>query len=137
LCDVLAAKIAHRFGCLNGTLCRLLWDTGCSHELIAPLFARSLISSGAKWEFLEHPTTIEHGNADCVGSGTPATIRVCLDVLLVHKTHIFQQKDVWFLVYDDSLPDAMLSGSASAPLPLARSTATSMAAERSICGQKR
>ena len=90
-------------------MCRLLWDTGCSHELIAPFFARSLISSGAKWEFLENPTTIEHGNAECVGSGTPATIRVCLDVLLVHKTHIFQQKDVWFLVYDGSLPDAMLS----------------------------
>ena len=36
-------------------------------------------------------------------------MRVCLDVLIVHKGHVFQQKDVWFLVYDGTLPDAMLS----------------------------
>ena len=103
------AKIAHRFGCLSGQLCRLLWDTGCSDELIAPLFAQSLISGGAKWEFLQEPTKVEHGNSEIVGSGSPATMRVCLDVLIVHKGHVFQQKDVWFLVYDGTLPDAMLS----------------------------
>jgi hypothetical protein len=105
------AKIAHRFGCLSGQLCRLLWDTGCSHELITPLFAQKLISNGAKWEFLAAPSTIEHGNAAVVSSGAPVTTRVCLDVLIVHKSRIFQQKDVWFMVYDGCLPDAMLSDS--------------------------
>ena len=104
-------KIAHRFGCLSGQLCRLLWDTGCSHELITPLFAQKLISSGAKWEFLEAPSTIEHGNAAVVGSGAPVLMRVCLDVLIVHKSRIFQQSNVWFMVYDGCLPDAMLSES--------------------------
>lgn len=70
--------------------------------------------------------TVEHGNADCVGSGTPATIRVCLDVLLVHKTHIFQQKDVWFLVYDGSLPDAMLSETLLNSIPCIDAPSTSL-----------
>jgi transposase InsO family protein len=38
-------------------------------------------------------------------------MRVCLDVLIVHKGHTFQQKDVWFVIYDGCLPDAMLSES--------------------------
>jgi hypothetical protein len=53
--------------------------------------------------------TVAHGNSRFVGSGTPISIRVCLDILIVHKSHVFQQNNVWFLVYDGSLPDAMLS----------------------------
>ena len=36
-------------------------------------------------------------------------MRVALDVLIVHRNHIFQQQNVWFLIYDGCLPDAMLS----------------------------
>ena len=60
---------------------------------------------------MDEPLAVTHGNAECVKSGSPAIIRVCLDVLIVHKGHVFQQKDVWFMVYDGSLPDAMLSES--------------------------
>lgn len=70
--------------------------------------------------------TIEHGNADHVGAGSPATIRVCLDILLVHKSHVFQQKDVWFLVYDGSLPDAMLSETLLNNIPCIDSPGTTL-----------
>jgi hypothetical protein len=60
---------------------------------------------------MDEPLTVSHGNAECVKSGSPAVIRVHLDVLIVHKGHVFQQKDVWFMVYDGSLPDAMISES--------------------------
>ena len=70
--------------------------------------------------------TIEHGNADHVGAGPPATIRVCLDILLVHKSHVFQQKDVWFLVYDGSLPDAMLSETLLNNIPCIDSPGTTL-----------
>ena len=107
--SALVPKIAHRFGCLNNQLCRLLWDTGCSDELITPLMATALISSGARWEYLEQPAVISHGNSNVVVAGSPCRLRVCLDVLIVHKGHTFQKDGVWFLVYEGCLPDAMLS----------------------------
>ena len=54
---------------------------------------------------------VDHGNADVIKGCSPALMRVCLDVLIVHKGHTFQQKDVWFVIYDGCLPDAMLSES--------------------------
>jgi hypothetical protein len=36
-------------------------------------------------------------------------MKVALDILIVHKERVFQKKNVWFHVYDGSLPDAMLS----------------------------
>jgi len=87
---------------------RTLWDTGCSDELISVAAAKLFISKGAVWEQID-PVPIGHGNADAVVSATPATTRVKLDVLLVHKERVFHQKDLWFLVYDGCLPDAMLS----------------------------
>ena len=60
---------------------------------------------------MDEPLTVSHGNAEWVKSGSPAVIRVHLDVLSVHKGHVFQQKNVWFMVYDGSLPDAMISES--------------------------
>ena len=102
-------RIAHRFGSLNGVLCRLLWDSGCSDELVTPTFARQLIAKGATWEFTEEPIKVNHSDASVVGSGTPATMRICMDVLIVHKERVFQQDKVWFLVYDGCLSDAMLS----------------------------
>ena len=36
-------------------------------------------------------------------------MKVSLDILIVHKERVFQKNDVWFYVYDGSLPDAMLS----------------------------
>lgn len=36
-------------------------------------------------------------------------MRVSLDILIVHRERVFQKQDVWFYVYDGSLPDAMLS----------------------------
>ena len=102
-------RIAHRFGSLNGVLCRLLWDTGCSDELVTPTFARQLIAQGATWEFTDEPIKINHSDAAVVGSGTPATMRICMDVLIVHKERVFKKDKVWFLVYDGCLSDAMLS----------------------------
>ncbi len=102
-------RIAHRFGSLNGVLCRLLWDTGCSDELVTPTFARQLIAQGATWEFTDEPIKINHSDAAVVGSGTPATMRICMDVLIVHKDRVFKKDKVWFLVYDGCLSDAMLS----------------------------
>ena len=54
---------------------------------------------------------VDHGNADVIKGCSPALMRVCLDVLIVNKGHTFQQKDVWFVIYDGCLPDAMLSES--------------------------
>jgi hypothetical protein len=112
-------------------LCRLFWDTGCSDELIAPTFAQNLIEKGARWEFLQEPATVAHGNADVVASGSPAVIRICLDVLIVHKDNIFQMKDVWFLVYDGSLPDAMLSETLLNRIPCINAPGTTLLDTRS------
>lgn len=88
---------------------RLLWDTGCSDELIAPPFAKKLIACGAKWELLPEPLCIGHGESSVVRSGPPALVRISLDILIVHKERVFQKPNVWFYVYEGSLPDAMLS----------------------------
>ena len=61
--------------------------------------ATALISGGARWEFLEQPAVINHGNADVVVAGSPCRLRVCLDVLIVHKGHTFKKDNVWFFVY--------------------------------------
>ena len=42
-------------------------------------------------------------------AGSPCRLRVCLDVLIVHKGHTFKKDAVWFFVYEGCLPDAMLS----------------------------
>jgi transposase InsO family protein len=60
---------------------------------------------------------IGHGNADVIVSGVPPTLRVKLDVVIVHKDKIFQQPDVWFLVYEGCLPDAMISDSMLNSIP--------------------
>jgi transposase InsO family protein len=70
--------------------------------------------------------TVAHGNADFVGSGSPATIRICLDVLIVHKSRVFQQTAVWFLVYDGCLPDAMLSETLLNSIPCVDAPGTSL-----------
>jgi hypothetical protein len=85
-----------------------LWDPGCSDELITPAFARKFIEKGAPWEYVE-PLTIDHGNSEVVTPGNPSTVKVQLDVLIVHRGLVFQQNKVWFYVYEGSLPDAMIS----------------------------
>jgi len=87
---------------------RLLWDTGCSDEMVTVAAARQFIQKGAAWEYIE-PVHIGHGDSTAVTSATPSTIRVKLDVLIVHKGRVFQQQGLWFLVYEGCLPDAMLS----------------------------
>ena len=67
-----------------------------------------------------------HGNADCVKSGSPALVRVRLDILIVHKSHVFQQKGVWFMVYDGSLPDAMISESLLNSIPCTDAPGTTL-----------
>jgi hypothetical protein len=104
----LQRKIAHCFGCLSGQLSRLLWDTGCSDELITPTLARQLIQKGCRWEYIE-PVAIGHGNTEAITSGPPSTLRVMLDLLIVHNGNVFQKPDVWFLVYEGCLLDAMIS----------------------------
>jgi transposase InsO family protein len=118
-------KIAHHFGCLGGQLARLLWDPGCSDELITPAFARKFIERGAPWEYVE-PLAINHGNSEVVTSGKPSTVKVQLDVLIVHRGLVFQQNKVWFYVYEGSLPDAMISDTLLNTIPCITAPGTTL-----------
>ena len=69
----------------------LLWDTGCSHELVHPDCAQQMIGRGAKWRHCD-PLPMNHGNAEATRGGRPATKQVCLDVFISHKGHRFWQK---------------------------------------------
>ena len=86
----------------------VLWDTGCSNELIHPDFAQQLIGKGASWRYCD-PLHMQHGNAAATRAAAPSTKQVCAEVFLSHKGHKFFQKEVWFYVYDGALPDVMLS----------------------------
>ena len=86
----------------------LLWDTGCSDQLIHPECAQMLIARGAHWRFCE-PLAMQHGNKDATRPAPPATKQVCVEVFCTHQGHKFKQEDVWFYVYDGALQDAMLS----------------------------
>ena len=55
------------------------------------------------------PTRVTHGEEDTVRSAEPAHYKVQADVLLVHKGHIYEEKGVWFYVYNGALRDCMLS----------------------------
>ena len=87
-----------------------LWDTGCSHEIITPIFAEELLRKGARWRECI-PLHLAHGNAEHVTAAAPSSRQVCANVMLVHKGEIFEQRDVWFYVYDGAFPDVMLSES--------------------------
>jgi hypothetical protein len=90
-------------------LARVLWDTGCSDELIHPTFGWELIRRGAAWRYCE-PLHMGHGDSSKVKSAPPAIMQVCAkDVVLVHNGDTFRQQDVWFYMYEGALPDAMLS----------------------------
>jgi hypothetical protein len=52
---------------------------------------------------------MEHGNKEATRPAPPADKQVCIDVFLVHQGHKYFQKDVWFYIYEGTLPDAMLS----------------------------
>jgi hypothetical protein len=86
----------------------VLWDTVCSHELCTPLFAEELIRKGARWRHCSS-LQLSRDNAEYVRSAAPPSKQICADILLVHQGRVFEQHDVWFYVYDGSLPDVMLS----------------------------
>ena len=67
-----------------------------------------MIQKGARWEYVD-PVAINHGNSEHVSSAQPSTVRVQLDVLIVHRSRVFRKDGVWFFVYDGALPDAMIS----------------------------
>ena len=85
-----------------------LWDTGCSHDIVNPVFAEELLRRGARWRECA-PLCLHHGDAEHVKAGTPPTRQVCTNILLVHKSKIFERRDVWLYVYEGGLPDVMLS----------------------------
>jgi len=87
-----------------------LWDTGCSHEIITPVFAEELLRKGARWRECI-PLHLAHGNAEHVTAAAPSSRQVCANIMLVHKGEIFEQRDVWLYVYDGAFPDVMLSES--------------------------
>ncbi len=86
----------------------VLFDTGCSDQLVSPTFAQWLIAKGARWRYCD-PLPMEHGNKAATRAAAPADKQVCMDVFLVHQGHQYLQKDVWFYIYEGTLPDAMLS----------------------------
>ncbi len=86
----------------------MLWDTGCSDELMHPDMAQQLIGKGAPWRYCD-PLHMQHGNSAATRAAAPSTKQVCADIFLSHKGHKFFRKAVWFYVYDGALPDAMLS----------------------------
>ena len=102
-----------------------MWDPGCSDELITPALARKFIEKGAPWEYVE-PLTIDHGNSEVVTSGKPSTVKVQLDVLIVHRGLVFQQDKVWFYVYEGSLPDAMISDTLLNTIPCVTAPGTTL-----------
>jgi len=67
-----------------------------------------MIQRGARWEYVD-PVAINHGSSEHVSSAQPSTVRVQLDVLIVHRSRVFRKDGVWFFVYDGALPDAMIS----------------------------
>ena len=71
-----------------------LWDTGCSHEIITPVFAEELLRKGARWRECI-PLHLSHGNAEHVTAAAPPSRQVCANILLVHKGEIFEQRDVY------------------------------------------
>jgi hypothetical protein len=85
-----------------------LWDTGCSHEIITPVFAEELLRKGARWRECI-PLHLAHGNAEHVTAAAPSSRQVCANIMLVHKGEVFEQRDVWLYVYDGAFPDVMLS----------------------------
>jgi transposase InsO family protein len=86
----------------------VLFDTGCSDQLVSPQFAQWLIAKGARWRYCD-PLPMEHGNKAATRAAAPADKQICIDVFLVHQGHQYLSKDVWFYIYDGTLPDAMLS----------------------------
>ena len=70
--------------------------------------ARQFIQKGCKWEYID-PVAIGHGYTEAITSGPPSTLRVMLDLLIVHNGNVFQKPNVWFLVYEGCLLDAMIS----------------------------
>ena len=85
-----------------------LWDTGCSHDIVNPVFAEELLRRGARWRECA-PLHLNHGDAEHVKAGTPPTRQICANILLVHKGKIFERRDAWLYVYEGGLPDVMLS----------------------------
>ena len=86
----------------------LLWDTGCSDQLMHPDCAQWLIAKGARWRFCE-PLAMQHGNKDATRPAPPATKQVCAEVFCTHQGHKYRQEEVWFYIYEGALQDAMLS----------------------------
>ncbi len=94
---------------MAGVLARVLWDTGCSDQLIHPDFGWELIRRGAAWRYCD-PLYMNHGDASKTKGGAPAIIQVCAkDIVLVHNGDTYRMEDVWFYMYEGALPDVMLS----------------------------
>jgi hypothetical protein len=66
----------------------LLWDTGCSDELMHPDCAQQMIARGARWRHCD-PLPMQHGNAAATRSGRPATKQVAVDVFISQKGTVF------------------------------------------------
>ena len=69
-----------------------------------PDLAKQLLRRGAPWMRCK-PTRVTHGEEDTVRSAEPAHYKVRADVLLVHKGHVYEEKGVWFYVYEGALRD--------------------------------
>ena len=73
-----------------------------------PDLAKVLLKKGAAWKRCK-PTHVNHSEDSTVRSAGPAHYMVKADVLLVHRGHTYEQKSVWFYVYEGSMRDCMLS----------------------------
>ena len=78
---------------MAGVLARVLWDTGCSDQLIHPDFGWELIRRGAAWRYCD-PLYMNHGDASKTKGGAPAIIQVCAkDIVLVHNGDTYRMED--------------------------------------------
>lgn len=84
-------------------LARVLWDTGCSHDIVSEAFAEELLRKGGRWRECA-PLHLNHGDAVHVKSGAPPVKQVCANILLTHKGKIFEERDVWLYVYEGAYP---------------------------------
>ena len=73
-----------------------------------PDLAKVLLKKGAAWRRCK-PTHVSHSEDSTVRSAGPAHYQVQADVLLVHKGHTYEEKSVWFYVYEGAMRDCMLS----------------------------
>ena len=73
-----------------------------------PDLAKVLLKKGAAWRRCK-PTHVNHSEDSTVRSAGPVHYQVQTDVLLVHKGHTYEEKSLWFYVYEGAMRDCMLS----------------------------